>query len=104
MAVSWFMRLSADFNGLFNQLVCLSHGETCHAPDGTPVVVVQGMSATAWEKNEENGLPDDLLAHGIVEPSPEWLQCRGSRWALRIDHRGVRHESELTPEERADYQ
>jgi hypothetical protein len=98
------MRLYADFNGLFSQLLCLSHQETCRTRDGTPIVVAPGMSATAWMEDEEDGVPDNLLAYGIVETSPEWFQCRGSRWVLRINHRGVRHESELTPEERADYQ
>jgi hypothetical protein len=32
---------------------------------------------------------------GIVEPSPESLRCLGSRWVLRIDQNGVRHESDL---------
>jgi hypothetical protein len=38
---------------------------------------------------------DDLLATGTVEPAPDWLQCNGSRWVLRIDADGVRHESDL---------
>jgi hypothetical protein len=38
---------------------------------------------------------DDLVASGVVVPSPEWLQCRGSKWVLRIDGGGVRNESEL---------
>jgi hypothetical protein len=29
------------------------------------------------------------------EGRPDWLSCNGSRWVLRIDHNGVRHESDL---------
>jgi len=34
-------------------------------------------------------------ASGIVEPSPRRLRCNGSRWVLRIDGNGVRHNSDL---------
>jgi hypothetical protein len=53
------------------------------------------MRITAWEENYEEGKRDDLLASGTVERSPEWLSCRGSRWALRIDQDGVRWESDM---------
>jgi hypothetical protein len=53
------------------------------------------MSVTVFDEDIEDGKPDNLLASGIVESSPEWLQCRGSKWVLRIDENGVRHESEL---------
>jgi hypothetical protein len=46
---------------------------------------------------DEDGQRDNLLASGTVEPSPAWLTCNGSRWALRLDHRGVRHESDVEP-------
>ena len=53
------------------------------------------MVATAFDVDaDENGERDDITA-AVVEPSPDWLQCRGSRWILRIDENGVRHESEI---------
>jgi hypothetical protein len=30
----------------------------------------------------------------VVERAPDWLACRGSKWVLRIDERGLRHESD----------
>lgn len=52
------------------------------------------MRVTAFEPDpDENGDPDELIANGTVEPSPEWLACAGSNWSLRIDARGVRHRS-----------
>jgi hypothetical protein len=49
------------------------------------------------EDADERGQRDDLLASGVVEAAPDWLQCRGSKWVLRIDADGVRHESDLHP-------
>ena len=51
---------------------------------------------TAFDKDsDEQGNPDDLLAHGIVIESPEWLKCTGSKWSLQVDERGVYHESDM---------
>ena len=62
---------------------------------GVEVTLLPGLRLTADEDADAHGNPDDLVASGTVEPSPEWLQCRGSRWVLRIDGSGVRSESEL---------
>jgi hypothetical protein len=91
------IRLKADFNGLFGELLCLSHSDTCRDETGNQVQLSTGMMVTAFEPDTgDDGEPDELIASGIVEPSPSWLQCNGSRWTLRIDAHGVRHESELT--------
>jgi hypothetical protein len=88
----------ADFNGLFGDLLCISHTDTCRADDGTEIRLETGMQLTAFEDNvDEDGRRDNLLASGTVEPSPDWLTCNGSRWVLRLDQRGVRHESEVEP-------
>jgi hypothetical protein len=91
------IRLRADFNGLFGELLCLSHSDTCTDDAGNKVVLQAGMVVTAFEPDFHDGQPADLVATGIVEPSPDWLQCNGSRWALRIDENGVRH---VAPERR----
>jgi hypothetical protein len=89
-------RLRADFNGLFGDVVCLSHDETCQDETGRAVHVHAGMQATAFdEDSDDSGARDDLVAIGIVEPSPPWLTCSGSKWVLRIDAKGVRHQSEI---------
>jgi len=93
-------RLRADFNGLFQgrgwTILCLSHGDTCPDENGIPVPLQAGMVVTAFDEDFEDGVRDDLIATGTVEPSPKWLQCRGSRWILRIDEHSVRHESEIS--------
>jgi hypothetical protein len=87
-------RVRADFNGVFGELLCLSHSDTCVDETGALVELRPGLVLTAFEDNEEAGRPDKLLATGVVEPSPEWLQCTGSRWVLRMDGRRVYHESD----------
>jgi hypothetical protein len=89
-------RVRSDFNGLFGDVLCLSHGDTCVAADGQQVVLREGMTLTALEEDaDKHGNRDDLIASGTVERSPEWLSCKGSRWVLRIDTNGVRNESAL---------
>jgi hypothetical protein len=89
------MKLKADFNGLFSQVLCLSHKDAAVDEHGNLVTLVEGMQVTAFDEDVEGGQRDDLIASGTVERSPDWLQCRGSRWVLRIDENGVRHESDL---------
>ena len=89
------MKLRADFNGVFSQVLCLSHEGTVVDEYGNTVTLVEGMHVTAFDEDMEDGQRDDLIATGTVERSPEWLKCRGSRWVLRIDENGVRHESDL---------
>ena len=91
-------RLRADFNGLFQgwTILCLSHGDTCPDQYGVEVPLRAGMVVTAFEKDHnEHGVRDDLIATGSVEKSPDWLQCLGSKWILRIDEDGVRHDSDI---------
>ena len=89
-------KVRADFNGLFGKVLCLSHEDFCFSKDGTKVNLHAGMKITAYDVDaDENGNPDDLIANGIVEPSPNWLKCNGSKWVLRIDEKGVYHESDF---------
>ena len=89
-------RLYADFNGLFGDILCLSHSDTCKDELGQTVALQRGMIVTAFdEDSNDHGERDDLVASGTVEPSPDWLQCKGSRWVLKINSNGVRHQSEV---------
>jgi hypothetical protein len=92
------IRVCGDFNGLFRggAMLCLSHRETCTDENGNQVPLRAGMKVTAFEEDrDEHGNRDDLIASGVVERPPDWLQCRGSKWVLMIDEDGVRHESEI---------
>ena len=90
------IRVYADFNGLFGDLLCLSHRETCRDAKGKDIAVREGMTVTAFQEDfDDTGKPDNLIASGVVERPPESLSHAGSRWVLRIDANGVRHESDL---------
>ncbi|MGZ8180604.1 MAG: hypothetical protein ACXWT1_01455 [Methylobacter sp.] len=77
-------------------LLCLSHGESLRTADGRLIELRAGMSITAYDEDtDDDGNRDDIFASGIVEISPEFAQCQGSKWSLRIDSNGIRHESDL---------
>lgn len=88
--------LYADFNGLFGDILCLSHGDECDTEFGDRVRLKEGMVVTAYDDDEDdNGNRDRLIATGSVIPSPPDHACRGSVWSLKIDDNGVRHESDI---------
>src|SRR5215468_746655 len=93
--------LYADFNGLFGDLLRLSHSDRRRDAEGNEVFLRAGMVVTAFEDDlDDEGNPDNLIATGVVEQSPHWLARNGSRWVLRIDQNGVRHESDLADSSR----
>jgi hypothetical protein len=54
------------------------------------------MHLTAFdEDSHEQGRSDKLIASGVVEPAVPGLVGHRSKWMLRIDEHGVRHESEV---------
>ncbi|MGI8670915.1 MAG: hypothetical protein ACR2J3_13875 [Aridibacter sp.] len=95
------LKVKGDFNGVWSDeqsvILCLSHSETCRDEIGNEVILQEGMELTAFDEDaDENNKRDDLIANGIVEPSPAWLECKGSKWILRVDENGIHHESEAT--------
>jgi len=90
------LKVWADFNGLFGELLCLSHGDTSTDESGAKITLRAGMKLTAFDQDVDGqGNRDDLIASGIVERSLWRLRCNGSRWVLRIDKNGVRNESDI---------
>ncbi len=62
--------MRADFNGLFGNVLCLSHGPTCKEQSGAEVILSAGMILTAFDEDaDEHGNRNDLVATGTVEPS-----------------------------------
>ena len=89
-------KVRADFNGLFGDVLCLSHEDTCVDETGAVLLLQEGLVLTAYDEDaDEHGNRDDLIARGVVEPAPAGLRCNGSRWILKIDENGVSHESDL---------
>lgn len=90
------LKVHGDFNGLFGDLLCLSHEDTCKDEFGNEVILEEGMILTAFDEDaDENGNPNYLVASGIVKPATGWLKDHGSKWVLRIDANGVYHETEI---------
>jgi hypothetical protein len=89
--------VNGDFNGMLEQdLLCLSHEDTVKRADGGVIPLVAGMQLTASDEDlDDDGNRDDIFVSGIVEASPPEAQCRGSKWSLRFDSNGIRHESDL---------
>lgn len=93
------IKVYADFNGIFGDVLCLSHENVCKDEYGDEVLLHEGMTVTAFDVDaDENGNRDHLIASGIVESSPDWIKCNGSKWILRIDENGVLHESDIQVE------
>lgn len=89
------LKVRGDFNGIFGDLLCLSHENFCKDEFGNAVILEVGMNLTAFDEDaDENGNRDYLIAHGTVENAPDWLKEHGSKWVLRIDEKGIYHESE----------
>jgi hypothetical protein len=89
------LKVWADFNGLFGDVLCLTHRETATSEGGEQVVLRDGMRVLAFDEDADaDGDPDRIIATGTVARPPDWLPHRGSRWVLLLDERGVRHESD----------
>ena len=56
-----------DFNGVFGDILCLSHGETCRDLASHEVVLASGMQVTAFEDDSWDGHTEFLIASGLVE-------------------------------------
>jgi hypothetical protein len=93
------LKVWGDFNGVWSDergvMLCLSHGDSCKDEFGNNVILKEGMELTAFDEDaDENGNRDDLIASGVVERPPDWLQNHGSKWILRVDENGIYNESE----------
>ena len=54
------MRIRADFNGLFGEILCFSHEDTCVDAEGMVVVLREGMILTAFDEDmDEDGNRDE---------------------------------------------
>lgn len=90
------IRLHADFNGLFGELLCNSHSDAATDEHETAIRLAEGMHAIAFEEDvDDEGRSAFLVARGEIVRSPTPLVHAGSRWCLRIDAQGVRHVATL---------
>ena len=89
--------IRTDFNGFLEEgLLYLAHSEDVNDVSGRTVHLRQDMAVTAFDLDaDEDGKPDRILVTGNVERSPEYAQCNGSVWSLRVDDAGVQWESQF---------
>ena len=57
------VKLEADFNGLFGDLLCLSHEDTCIDEHGLPISVFAGMKATAFQDDPDQKVTRTNSSH-----------------------------------------
>ncbi len=80
------IRIRADFNGLFGDLLCLSHSHHGVTESGEYHEFVEGDIVLAFEPDtDDDGSPAYLVASGRVVRSPSELCNNGSVWSLAID-------------------
>ena len=60
------IRLHGDFNGLFGDLLCLSHSDVATDESGATIALEAGMEAIAFEEDIEDGQRCFLVAKGHV--------------------------------------
>jgi hypothetical protein len=76
------IRIRADFNGLFRELLRLSHNETCIGADGQDVVVHEGMPVTAFDEDVDE---DGKALRGHLKSGQWWsLQNRPTECGLGL--------------------
>ncbi len=50
--------------------------------------------AVYMDDADEHGRPDNLIADGVALPNRYGGWTSATKWILKIDHRGIRHESD----------
>lgn len=88
-------RVYVDFNEMPSENeVLLSKQDSKLDSAGNVVVFVEGMAVAVYsDDKDENGRQDNLLADGIVVLNTHGGWTSAAKWLLKIDSRGVRHES-----------
>ena len=91
-----WIRLRGDFNGCWDDFLCLSHSDEATDESGALIQLSSGMRVLAFELNSMPGEQTEyLIVTGETVRSPEPLCQSGSRWAVRIDSRGIRRVGSL---------
>ncbi|MDH7447624.1 hypothetical protein [Aquimarina sp. 2201CG14-23] len=89
-------KIYIDFNAMIEcDLILLSKTDFKKDTNGTTIKLKAGMKIKVYmDDKDEFDNKDDLIAYGTVEPnnSGAFKTCK---WNIRIDKKGIRHESEL---------
>src|SRR3712207_599017 len=88
-------RIYVDFNEMIsNDEVLLSRHDSTMDSEGKLITLFEGMPIGVYSDDlDEEGKPDKLIADGVaMRNTSGWME--EVRWLLKIDQRGVRHESD----------
>ena len=88
-----------DFNEVFHNqngdvVVLLSQTHEKQDKNGHWISFYEGMPVNLFEPNEEDGHPDNLIAHGVVTTCTA-VHMPHVKWCCKLDEHGIRHESDL---------
>jgi hypothetical protein len=84
------IKIQADFNGIFGNLLCISHSDTAQDENGAAILLREGQELLAFDTDEEDGEPCFLVARGRAIRSPVSVP-HDSKWCLQINAQGIRH-------------
>ncbi|MFC5048407.1 hypothetical protein ACFSTE_13715 [Aquimarina hainanensis] len=89
-------KVTVDFNAMIAcNLVLLSKTDFKKDSNQNTIKLKEGMKiCVCMEDEDEFGKPDNLIAYGTVERNNSGV-FKTCKWNIRIDEKGIRHESEL---------
>ncbi len=89
-------RIYVDFNEMPSQSeVLLAKGDAAVDSAGNSISLTEGMEVSVYSEDcDEIGRQDNLIAEGIVVRNGHGGWTSAAKWLLKIDARGVRHESD----------
>jgi hypothetical protein len=88
-------RVYVDFNEMLSEHeVLLSQEDSKADSSGKVIVFIEGMKVSVYMDDlNTDGKPDYLIAEGVALRNHHGGWAASARWLLRIDNRGIRHES-----------
>lgn len=97
-------RLYVDFNEMVSHdEVLLSQTDTKSDSFGNMVTLVEGMHLWVYsDDTDSSGRRDNLIAEGLVVRNHHGGWTSAAKWSLRINERGIHHESDDRPPSRSD--
>ena len=99
-------RIYVDFNEMLSEnTVLLSREDVKKDTEGNAVMFIEGKAVSVYmDDSDGEGRPDNLIADGTAELNPYCGKQgqgfgRHVKWILKIDSRGIRHESDESDDE-----
>lgn len=93
-------RVYVDFNEMPTEdEVLLSKEDSKADSSGTVIEFAEGMVVAVYSEDfDEDGNQDNLIAEGTAQRNHHGGWTSAAKWLLKINDRGIRHESDESPE------